>query len=1010
MACETPKEIWEKLREEYEGSQRVKNVKLLTLKREFEMHKMKEAETVKEYAGKLIEIVNKIKLFGEPFPDSKIVEKMLISLPARFEPKISAIEESCDLTRLTVAELISKLHAQEQRTSLRDDETVEGAFQEKQKWRHQGKGNKNGGSERRKAANTSMDHGKKKEFPPCNICERTNHQPKDCWFKNKPKIECRFCKKLGHIKKNCRAKKNQASNKEEQAQHVNSTDEQEEVPVYLFMASQTLHKKSKHTWYIDSGCTCHMANNEEIFSKLDSSIKTKVKLGNCQVVEAHGRGTVAMHSKEAVTWTILIGGYSQHNQPKEAFQLFAQMLRSGTAPDYVTFATLISGCDDSVTGKEVVQVHAHIIKLGYDSTLIVCNSLVDSYCKTHCLDLAFQLFNDIPTRDSVTFNAMITGYSKDGLNEEAIGLFVKMQNLGSKPTEFTFAAVLCAGVGLDDIAFGQQVHGFMIKTNFLWNVFVANALLDFYSKHDRIHDAEKLFDEMPELDAVSYNVIITGYAWNGQLQESLDLFRELQFTRYDRRQFPFATILSIAATTLNLKMGRQIHAQAIVTIPDSDILVENSLVDMYAKCGKFEEANMLFANLAYRSSVPWTAMISAYVQKGLHEEGLKLFDQMRKANVSADPATFASILRATANLASLSLGKQLHSFIIRLGYMSNVYSGSALLDMYAKCGSIKDAIQTFREMPDRNIVSWNAMISAYAQNGDGEATLKSFQEMVQSGLQPDSVSFLSVLSACSHCGLIEEGLWYFNSMTEIYKIVPKREHYTSMVDVLCRRGQFDEAEKFMAQMPFPPDEIMWSSLLNACRIHKNEELAKKAADELFKMDELRDAAPYVNMSNIYAAAGQWDSVGKVKKAMKDRGVKKVPAYSWVEIKQKIHIFTANDNTHAQMKDITRKIEMLTKRMEEEGYKPDTNCALHNFDEDSKIISLKYHSERLAIAFSLISTPEGSPILVMKNLRACVDCHAAIKVISKIVGREITVRDSSRFHHFKDGVCSCGDYW
>ncbi|KAA8542533.1 hypothetical protein F0562_023685 [Nyssa sinensis] len=301
MACETPKEIWEKLKEEYEGSQRVKNVKLLTLKREFDMHKMKEREIVKEYVGKLMEIVNKIKLFGEPFPDSKIVEKMLISLLARFEPKISTIEESCDLTKLTVAELVSKLHAQEQRTSLRDDETVGGAFQARQKWKHQGKGNKNGGAEKGKAANTSKDHGKKKEFPPCTICERTNHQSNDCWFKNKPKIECRFCKKLGHIEKNCRAKKNQASNKEEQAQHASSTDEQEEVPANLFMASQTLHNKSKHTWYIDSGCTCHMANNEEIFSKLDKSIKTKVKLGNGQVVEAHGRGTVVVHSKEGMT-------------------------------------------------------------------------------------------------------------------------------------------------------------------------------------------------------------------------------------------------------------------------------------------------------------------------------------------------------------------------------------------------------------------------------------------------------------------------------------------------------------------------------------------------------------------------------------------------------------------------------------------------------------------------------------------------------------------------------------
>lgn len=732
-----------------------------------------------------------------------------------------------------------------------------------------------------------------------------------------------------------------------------------------------------------------------------------VKSGNLSYARELLDGMV---ERTAVTWTILIGGYSQCNQFVEAFKLFAEMHRWGTEPDYVTFATLLSGCSDSETANEVVQVHTHIVKLGYDSTLMVCNSMLDAYCKTCRLELACKLFKEMTEKDSVTLNALMTGFSRDGMNEDAIKLFVEMQQFGFKPSEFTFAAILCAGIGLDDIIFGQQVHAFVVKTNFVWNVFVGNALLDFYSKHGRVVEARKLFDEMPELDGVSYNVIITCYAWDGQLKDSLDLFRELQFTRFDRRQFPFATLLSIAANTMDLEMGRQIHSQAVVSTANLEILVGNSLVDMYAKCGKFEEAKTIFSNLAHRSTVPWTAMISGYVQKGLHEEGLKLFNEMHRTNISADQATFASILRASANLTSLSLGKQLHSFVIRSGFMSNVFCGSALLDMYAKCGSLKDALQSFQEMPERNPVSWNALISAYAQNGDGDGTLKSFKQMIHSGFQPDSVSFLSVLSACSHCGLVDEALRYFNAMTEIYGLVPKREHYASMVDVLCRSGRFDEAENLMSQMSFEPDEIMLSSVLNSCRIHKNQELAKKAADRLFNMEELRDAAPYVSMSNIYAAAGNWESVGKVKKAMRDRGVRKVPAYSWVEIKHKIHVFSANDKSHPQMREIMRKIDMLAKQMEKEGYKPDTSCALHNVDEEIKLESLKYHSERLAIAFALISTPEGSPILVMKNLRACTDCHAAIKVISKIVERDITVRDSSRFHHFRDGFCSCGDYW
>ncbi|KAL5860790.1 hypothetical protein ACOSQ4_002086 [Xanthoceras sorbifolium] len=603
----------------------------------------------------------------------------------------------------------------------------------------------------------------------------------------------------------------------------------------------------------------------------------------------------SMTDRTVVSWTILVGGYSHSNQFREAFTLFVEMRRQGSDPDSVTFATLLSGCNDPDTSIEVIQVHASVVKFGYTSILIVCNSLVDSYCKIHRIDLACQLFREMSERDSVTCNAFITGYSKE--------------------------AALCAGIRLDDIVLGQLIHSFVVKANFVGNVFVGNALLDFYSKHDCVVEARNFFDEMPVVNGVSYNVLITCYAWNEQYKESLRLFRELQLTRFDRRQFPFSTLLSIAADTLSLQIGRQIHSQAIVITADFKLRVGNSLVDMYAKCGRIEEARKIFANLNRISTVTWTAMISGYVQTGHIEEGLKLFNQMHRADCT-------------------------------LGYVCQMWIR----------------------------------------------------------FQPDSVSFRSVLSACSHSGLVEEGLHYLNIMNRKYKLTPKKEHYASVIDMFCRRGRFDEAEKWMDEMPFEPDEIIWSSVLNSCRIHKNQELAKKAADQLFKMEKLRDAAPYVSMPNIYAVAGQWDSVSKVKKAMKDRGVKKVPACSWVEAKKSVHVFTANENSHPKMEQIRRKIEMLMKQMEKEGYKPDTSCALHDEDEEIKIESLKYHSERLAIAFALISTPEGSPILVMKNLRACADSHAAIKLISKIVRREITVRYSSRFHHFKDGFCSCGDYW
>ncbi|XP_039124237.1 putative pentatricopeptide repeat-containing protein At2g01510 [Dioscorea cayenensis subsp. rotundata] len=707
-----------------------------------------------------------------------------------------------------------------------------------------------------------------------------------------------------------------------------------------------------------------------------------------------------------VTWTIMIGAFSQLGCSKEAFELFNEMLRSGERADHVALAALLGACNDPHASRLVNQIHVHVAKSGFGSTLLVCNTLVDSYSKCGLVDVARCLFDEMPERDTVTYNALLMGYSKEGFHGEAMELFMEMRNLELKPSQFTFSGVLTAGTGLGDLRFGQQVHSLIIKSDFYWNVFVNNSLLDFYWKCGCVSEATKLFDEMAERDNVSYNVMVSGYAWDGRTREFVELFWEMQYLGFDRKQFPFASMLSITGALSDFQMGKQIHAQVIVLDLVIDDLVGNALIDMYAKCGDLETAGMMFRSRTDRNTVSWTAMISGFIQNGLHEEALTLFCEMRRAGAIPDRATFSSILRASACLALLELGKQLHSYIIRCGYMSSVFCGSAMLDLYAKCGCLADTVLLFNEMPERNIVSWNTMIAAYAQNGQGNNAIQLFNQMLKQRIKPDSVSFLNILSACSHAGLVDEGLEYFECMSTAYMIEPKKEHYTCVIDILGRVGQFDKLKALIDAMPFEPDQIIWSSILNSCRIHKKQELANQAAEKLFTT-EIKDAAPYVILSNIYSRTGRWEDAAKIKKMMRDRGVKKEPAYSWVEIKGKTYTFSANDELNTEIKV---KLEELDKEMKKAGYKPDTQCALHNVDEETKAESLKYHSERLAIVFALINTPGGTPVRVMKNLRACDDCHNGIKVISKIVGREITVRDSSRFHHFKDGFCSCGDFW
>lgn len=615
----------------------------------------------------------------------------------------------------------------------------------------------------------------------------------------------------------------------------------------------------------------------------------------------------------------------------------------------------------------------------------------------------------MPERDSVTYNAMMMGCSKEGLHGEALRLFAAMRRAGLGTSQFTFSSMFTVATGMGDLHLGRQVHGLVVKATSAHNVFVNNSLLDFYSKCDCLGEMKKLFDEMLERDNVSYNVMIAGYAWNRCASMALRLFREMRMLGFDRQALPYASLLSIAGSLPDIGIGKQIHSQLVLLGLASEDLVGNALIDMYSKCGMLDAAKTNFLNKNDKTGISWTSMMTGYVQNGQHEEALQLFCDMRRAGLSADRATFSSIIKASSSLAMIGLGRQLHSYLVRSGHRSSVFAGSALLDMYAKCGCLDEALQTFDEMPERNSISWNAVISAYAHYGQAKNAIKMFEGMLRCGFVPDPVTFLSVLSACSHNGLAEECMKYFDLMKHEYGISPWKEHYSCAVNTLGRVGRFDEVQTMLSKMPFEADPIIWSSILHSCRIHGNLDLARVAADNLFSMGPT-DATPYVILSNIYAKAGKWEDAARVKKIMRDQGLRKESGYSWVEIKQKIYSFSSNDQTNPMIAEIKYELERLYKEMDKQGYKPDTSCALHLVDDELKLDSLKYHSERLAIAFALINTPPGTPIRVMKNLTACLDCHAAIKMISKIVNRDIVVRDSSRFHHFKGGVCSCGDYW
>ncbi|CAI0553416.1 unnamed protein product [Linum tenue] len=542
---------------------------------------------------------------------------------------------------------------------------------------------------------------------------------------------------------------------------------------------------------------------------------------------------------------------------------------------------------------------------------------------------------------------MITAHSHDNDGNAAIRLFCEMQRDGFRPDNFTFTSVISAvGLVAESEKHCQQLHCVVVKSGTGFVTSVLNALVSAYVKNDDLDEARELFDGMAEKLVVAWNAMISGYVHRGLLQEAFKMFKK---------------------------------------------------------------AKEIFQEMPEKNLLTWAVMIAGLAQNGLGEESLKLFNLMKLQGFQPCDYAFAGAITSCAALGSLKSGRQLHSQLIRLGFECSLSAGNALITMYGRCGVVGDARNLFLTMSFVDSVSWNAMIAALGQHGHGVQAVELFEEMLKEGILPDRITFLTVLSACSHAGLVEEGHRYFDAMHDIYGITPGEDHYARMVDLLCRAGKFSDANDMIGKMPFQPGPQIWEAFLAGCRNHGNMELGIQAAERLFEMIPQNDGT-YILLSNMYAAKGLWDNVSRVRKLMRDQGVKKEPACSWVEAENKFHVFMVDDTAHPEVNAVYSYLKQLVLEMRKLGYVPDTRFVLHDMESDQKEHAISTHSEKLAVAFGLLKLPRGATVRVFKNLRICGDCHNAIKYISKVVGREIVVRDGKRFHHFKDGECSCRNYW
>ncbi|KHN28947.1 Pentatricopeptide repeat-containing protein [Glycine soja] len=541
------------------------------------------------------------------------------------------------------------------------------------------------------------------------------------------------------------------------------------------------------------------------------------------------------------------------------------------------------------------------------------------------------------------------------------------------------------------------------------NIMSCNIMIKAYLGMGNLESAKNLFDEMPDRNVATWNAMVTGLTKFEMNEEALLLFSRMNELSFMPDEYSLGSVLRGCAHLGALLAGQQVHAYVMKCGFECNLVVGCSLAHMYMKAGSMHDGERVINWMPDCSLVAWNTLMSGKAQKGYFEGVLDQYCMMKMAGFRPDKITFVSVISSCSELAILCQGKQIHAEAVKAGASSEVSVVSSLVSMYSRCGCLQDSIKTFLECKERDVVLWSSMIAAYGFHGQGEEAIKLFNEMEQENLPGNEITFLSLLYACSHCGLKDKGLGLFDMMVKKYGLKARLQHYTCLVDLLGRSGCLEEAEAMIRSMPVKADAIIWKTLLSACKIHKNAEIARRVADEVLRIDP-QDSASYVLLANIYSSANRWQNVSEVRRAMKDKMVKKEPGISWVEVKNQVHQFHMGDECHPKHVEINQYLEELTSEIKRQGYVPDTSSVLHDMDNEEKEQILRHHSEKLAIAFALMNTPEGVPIRVMKNLRVCSDCHVAIKYISEIKKLEIIVRDSSRFHHFKNGTCSCGDYW
>lgn len=588
------------------------------------------------------------------------------------------------------------------------------------------------------------------------------------------------------------------------------------------------------------------------------------------------------------------------------------------------FQTLI---EDSTRNKDLKlgrRLHYSIVSDGLDTASDLGDYLIRMFSSCGSLLEADLIFSKIGKPTLYSWHAIISAHALLGEGQVALNLFHSLQQQGFKPCKFTFLSLLKAIRKLKRLPEGRFAHTQILSSGLESDVVLGSALIDMYAKCGSLDEAFKVFGILPNLNIVSWNAMIAGFVHQKDDRAAFELFQKMLKSALQPTEFTFSCILN-ACTGIGQVM--QVHDQVIISMLEYNLIVGTALIDMYAKCGHVVEAHKAFDSLVAPDLAAWNAAIAGYSQQGHGCSALKLFGSMIKENIEADQMTFSSVVKACASIGAMEAGRLVYSEIIARRLETDLVVGNSLIDMYAKCGCLKEAHKILSKLSNRDLVSWNTLISVYAQHGNCRLVQQCLWDMIKEGTKPDERTFLSILAACSHVGDIDQGREYFVSMVEYFGVTHSAEHFNCMVDLLGRSGHLKDAEFFLASMPVLPNTFTgWTSLLAACDKHSGMELGRQSFDRLSALNPVC-GSNYVLMSNLCAAADMGQDALKLQKLRKSAGAWKVVGRVWIENQLNVYEFIAGDRTHADIQSITTKLEKLNVSLKWLGHVPELKLVL-----------------------------------------------------------------------------------